>query len=164
VQCVTGTGTTDIDPDTVLDNKTCLMWQKTNHTAGDNWSQANQYCDMLVQAGFDDWRMPTWEELYTWPIPGPSGGNLLTAPRYVGATWTDMQKATDFHVCMRTFYGAEGCGWQGYANTYGTVCVRGVGKNLPSLGQSCMTCAQHLAADGCQPGVNGQTDCFVPWN
>jgi len=163
-ECTPGVGTTDIDGDTVRDNKTCLVWQKTVHATGMLWPEENHYCDTLIQAGYDDWRMPTWEELYTWPIAGPSGGSLLTAPRYVGSNWTDMQKNTDYHVCMRTFYGQEGCGWQGYANTYGTVCVRGVGTGLPSLGQSCSGCAQHLSAYGCQPGANGQSECFVPWN
>jgi hypothetical protein len=156
--CTPGTGTTDIDGDTVLDNHTCLTWQKTIHATGQAWTAENQYCQDLTQAGFDDWRMPTLEEIATWPIAGPDGGNVMTAQRYVGAGWTDEQKNGDFHLCMRTFYQA-GCGWQGSQNVYGTVCVRGQGANLTSFDHVCdNTCTMHLAAYGCMGA-----DCFVPW-
>lgn len=156
--CTSGTGTTDIDADTVFDNHTCLTWQKTIHATGESWVAEAQYCDDLAQGGFDDWRMPTLEELASWPLKGPDGGNIMTAPRYVGANWTDEQKNGDFHVCMRTFYQA-GCGWQGSQNVYGTVCVRGQGQNLTSFDKVCdNTCTTHLAAYGC-----AGPDCFVPW-
>jgi hypothetical protein len=158
VSCTPGTGTTDIDGDTVLDNHTCLTWQKTVHATALMWADENQYCQDLTQGGFDDWRMPTLEEISTWPIKGPDGGNIMTAPRYVGADWTDEQKNTQFHVCMRTFYLA-GCGWQGPENVYGTVCVRGQAANLTSFDSVCdNTCTMHLAAYGCTGA-----DCFVPW-
>ena len=156
--CTPGTGTTDIDGDTVLDNHTCLTWQKTIHATGQNWLAENQYCDDLTQGGFSDWRMPTLEELASWPIHGPDGGNIMTSPRYVGPTWTDEQKNGDFHLCMRTFYQA-GCGWQGSQNVYGTVCVRGQGTNLTAFDKVCdNTCTTHLTAYGCTGA-----DCFVPW-
>lgn len=47
---------------TVTDQTTGLIWQKNIGVIGTNsyvmWHEAMQYCENLVQAGFDDWRLP----------------------------------------------------------------------------------------------------------
>ena len=47
---------------TVTDTETGLMWQQDE--AGDmNWESALSYCEKLVLAGYDDWRLPNINEL-----------------------------------------------------------------------------------------------------
>ncbi|CAN2040079.1 hypothetical protein GMMP15_1530042 [Candidatus Magnetomoraceae bacterium gMMP-15] len=49
---------------TVTDTENNLMWQQKN--AGKmRWKQAINYCENLSFAGYDDWRLPTREELVT---------------------------------------------------------------------------------------------------
>ena len=47
---------------TVTDTSTALMWQQD--TAGPMaWAEAVAYCERLVLAGYDDWRLPSLDEL-----------------------------------------------------------------------------------------------------
>ena len=46
---------------TVTDLYTGLMWQQ--ETASRPWVQAVTHCDELTLAGYDDWRLPSWQEL-----------------------------------------------------------------------------------------------------
>lgn len=51
--------------DTVIDNLTGLMWQRTC-TPGQGrfaWSEAQEYCANLVYGGYSDWRLPSRIEL-----------------------------------------------------------------------------------------------------
>ena len=45
------------------DEETGLMWSKKSDYK--NWTDANQYCEDLEELGFDDWRLPTIDELRT---------------------------------------------------------------------------------------------------
>jgi hypothetical protein len=47
----------------VVDSVTGLMWQREVPAAPWDWAGAAEYCDWLVLAGFDDWRLPTRIEL-----------------------------------------------------------------------------------------------------
>jgi len=49
---------------TVTDHLTRLLWQKTVDTTAD-WEQAAAYCGELRLADFEDWRLPTIDELKT---------------------------------------------------------------------------------------------------
>lgn len=53
---------TDNNDGTVTDQKTGLMWQQKD-TSGLTWEQALTYCENLVLAGHDDWRLPNAKEL-----------------------------------------------------------------------------------------------------
>ena len=45
------------------DEETGLMWSKKSGEK--HWTEANQYCEDLEELGFDDWRLPTIDELRT---------------------------------------------------------------------------------------------------
>jgi hypothetical protein len=47
----------------IKDTTTNLYWQKT--PVYKNWRQAFTYCENLVYGGYDDWRMPNINELYS---------------------------------------------------------------------------------------------------
>lgn len=52
----------DNGDNTVTDLNTGLMWQKTG-TSDIAWEEALTYCENLELAGYDDWRMPSRNEL-----------------------------------------------------------------------------------------------------
>jgi len=51
----------------VNDTTTCLMWQDDNATTTvkKNWQNSIDYCENLDFAGFIDWRLPNFNELYS---------------------------------------------------------------------------------------------------
>jgi len=52
--------------ETILDQKTCLMWQKNGATNQITWNDAKIYVNALNEnayAGYTDWRLPTIHEL-----------------------------------------------------------------------------------------------------
>ena len=50
---------------TITDLNTGLMWQQSPAGNGLNFDEADDYCDSLDLAGYDDWRMPTTKELFS---------------------------------------------------------------------------------------------------
>ena len=55
----------DNSDDTISDNNTGLMWQKSNDDTPRTWSSAVTYCDSLTLAGHTDWRLPNIKELHS---------------------------------------------------------------------------------------------------
>lgn len=47
-----------------LDTVNGLMWQTEKSRDYGSWEQAHQYAENLDLAGFNDWRLPTYDELY----------------------------------------------------------------------------------------------------
>jgi hypothetical protein len=54
----------DLSDDTVTDNCTGLMWQRSTANPM-SWQEALQYCEDLNFSGHDDWRLPNTFELYS---------------------------------------------------------------------------------------------------
>ena len=51
-------------PDAEYDKLTGLMWAKNGGTSGwKNWADANTYANTLSLCGYNDWRLPTVNEL-----------------------------------------------------------------------------------------------------
>jgi hypothetical protein len=59
---VTATGFRDHCDGTVTDTRTGLMWMRTS-LSSNLTNQAMTLCNELVSAGYDDWRLPTIDEL-----------------------------------------------------------------------------------------------------
>jgi hypothetical protein len=51
------------DNGTVLDTKTKLMWAAKDNGSDINWVNAKFYCENYRGGGYNDWRMPTLDEL-----------------------------------------------------------------------------------------------------
>ncbi len=50
---------------TISDNNTGLMWQEIPIDGKMTWSEAMEYCENLELGGYDDWRLPTADELFS---------------------------------------------------------------------------------------------------
>lgn len=50
---------------TVTDTGTGLMWARTDNMGHITWHDARLYCENFLLGGYDNWRMPTIEELKT---------------------------------------------------------------------------------------------------
>ena len=49
---------------TVKDNLTSLIWQKSGSSSKYSWNEAKNYCSNLSLDGYNNWRLPTYNELY----------------------------------------------------------------------------------------------------
>lgn len=65
---------------TVLDTKTGLMWAASDNGEGITWEGARRYCDNYRVGWYDDWRLPTQNELKTLHDPN----TLNTTPNTGG--------------------------------------------------------------------------------
>lgn len=51
------------DNGTVLDTRTGLMWAAKDNESNITWAEAKSYCRNYRGGGYEDWRMPTQDEL-----------------------------------------------------------------------------------------------------
>ncbi len=49
----------------ILDTSTKLMWASKDNGIDITWHDAKSYCKNYTEGGYDDWRMPTLDELET---------------------------------------------------------------------------------------------------
>jgi hypothetical protein len=118
---------TDNGDDTVTDDLTGLMWQKT---FGGEMSQASAitYCDTLTTGGYDDWRVPEIQELvtitnlsrrypstYTTVFPGVPNDRF----------WSSTENVASTYQAWHVYFGDGGVAVDGKTVTYIRVrCVR----------------------------------------
>jgi hypothetical protein len=149
--CTPGTGTVDVGAKSILDRKTCLVWEKASTGSMTN-KQAAKYCDQLVQDGIDDWRVPAPEELATWPNLAANSNAYITNPIYIPTTSASDQDGcvNNSHSCNLTEYnaGSLNCAWQGVGFSGPAVCVRGTalpGTTVSNLAATtCAACSIHV--------------------
>ncbi len=72
---------TNIDTDTVVkDLLTGFVWLKTPNYTSFLWEEALHYCENLVYAGFNDWRLPNVNELQSLATYGKNYEHQTTFP------------------------------------------------------------------------------------
>ncbi len=129
--CTIGTGSVDVGSSSFTDKATCLTWQKApTVTGGIGNKAALLHCNTLAQDGFDDWRLPTAQELRSYPSLPTNGNAYLAGPTYIpNNSVSDSEGCTgNSHSCNLTQYsdGNFSCAWQGPGeNPYPVLCVRG---------------------------------------
>jgi hypothetical protein len=144
-----------------LDSRTGLVWQKEKGAPRTN-VQAARYCDTLVLDGFGDWRVPSPEELATWPNLTADSNAYVTNPTYVPAGTAPMEGCTtNSHSCNLTQYnpGSLACAWQGVAFMGPTVCVRGIATPGTTAAKYAAT-----SCEACKPHVTGANPEFKAAN
>jgi hypothetical protein len=149
--CVPDSGTQLVGDASVLDRRTCLLWQRAASAAMTN-KQAAKYCDGLAQDGFSDWRVPPPEELVTWPNLAANDNAYITNPTYIPVASAPADGcAGDSHSCNITEYnaGSIACAWQGVGFTGPTICVRGTAAagttSMAFAATTCAACAAEVA-------------------
>ncbi len=117
----------------IKDSTTNLYWQKT--PVHKNWRQAFTYCENLVYGGYDDWRLPNINELYSIadytlydPAVSPffeidgwdqssttmsSWNEIYYAINFVSGLAYNTQKSDNSVHCVRSDLCDEGTFWDG---------------------------------------------------
>ncbi|MBR4532047.1 DUF1566 domain-containing protein [bacterium] len=110
----------------IKDTTTNLYWQK--NTSYKNWRQAFTYCENLVYGGYDDWRMPNINELYSivdYTVYDPAMNPLFEINYYddysESISSTTIVDRTDYYYGVRSSHGNT----TNYSKSDGNVrCVR----------------------------------------
>ena len=89
VICVTGDSIEiihEVGEDTIRDEVTDLVWQKTESASGMGWNDALNHCEGMSLAGSSDWRLPSAKEALAfsrddqqWPATLSQNGSYWTS-------------------------------------------------------------------------------------
>jgi hypothetical protein len=117
---------TDNGDDTITDNVTQLMWQKSANSAVYSQADAVTHCSGLTQAGYDDWRLPTEIELVSLVDFGSSAPCMDT--RYFpnassDAFWSATPSSTSAALAWGVTFLDGSVGTNATALAYGARCV-----------------------------------------
>lgn len=122
----------------VLDNKTFLEWQQAAPSTTYTWENAKTYCSDLIYAGYDDWRLPTPQELLT-IVDNSKNAPAVDTTYFTGMSsnsssvnyWSSKPYGTNQVQAIKLYYGniiiLSTASFVGGGNV---VCVRG--NELPS--------------------------------
>jgi Protein of unknown function (DUF1566) len=118
---------TDNGDDTITDNVTQLMWQKTAPSTVYSQPDAVTHCSGLTQAGYDDWRLPTEMELISLIDFGSSSPCMDT--RYFpnassDAFWSATPSSASAALAWGVTFLNGSVGTNAIALPYGARCVR----------------------------------------
>jgi len=112
---------------TVIYGDDDLCWQRgTMPERAENWQAASDYCENLVLAEKDDWKLPTTDELSS--IIDDSFKEIVINPEYFQDTeqinyWTSSQYREGLHWYIHFELGYQGFA-QDFRKDYGVRCVR----------------------------------------
>lgn len=151
--CTPGSGTQPVGDHSLLDQKTCLTWTKARSTSTLTNKQAYTYCNDLTQDGISDWRVPSPEELVTWPGLVTDSTAYITGPIYIPSDAASVMDGCtgDSHSCNIAKYNDTSvtCGWQGVGFAGWVACVSGTAAagttNAAYSAASCTPCNSELA-------------------
>ena len=126
--------TSSLEEKTVIDKNTWLEWQETIPDEIYTWQDAKDYCDTLVYADYDDWRLPTPKELLTFTDYSRSDPAANTDYFYYRAYsrsfWTSKLLASDSNKAFYQSNNSTTIISDGIQYTYYVRCVRG--NELPN--------------------------------
>ena len=84
-----------------------LTWTRNNSTVASlgptNWNTAHSTCDTLTSGGFDNWRLPTKQELSA--LFAASRSALTAAGWTLGTTWSSTHDDAGNHYVVDLFSG-----------------------------------------------------------
>ncbi len=125
----------------VLDNKTFLEWQQAAPSTTYTWENAKTYCSDLIYAGYDDWRLPTPQELLT-IVDNSKNAPAVDTTYFTGMSsnsssvnyWSSKPYGTNQVQAIKLYYGniiiLSTTTFVGGERSENVVCVRG--NELPS--------------------------------
>ncbi len=107
--CVASAALVDKGGETLSDPQTGLMWQKASASGTTTWQQALAYAEGLSLEGYDDWRLPSRNELLTLvdftcfdpavdPVLAPhtESWGYWTSTTYMGLPYRQLAYTVDF--------------------------------------------------------------------
>lgn len=112
---------------TIIYDDEDLCWQRgISPQRVKNWAAANDYCENLVLADEDDWKLPTTDELTS--IVDESFGGVAINPEYFQNTepinyWTSSLYKEGMHWYIHFELGYQGFA-QDFRENFGVRCVR----------------------------------------
>lgn len=97
----------EINPQTIVDTKSKLMWAPSDNRESLTWREAVEYCENYEGGGYEDWRMPKISELQTLieSKVEREGGVINITSNMIWASETDDSKAAFCHLANRS------CSW-----------------------------------------------------
>ena len=112
----------------VNDTTTCLVWQDNleSKTITKTWTEAIDHCDGLSFAGFDDWRLPNRNELYSIGDRSRYNPAIKTAFSNVVSDyyWSSTTDASNSSVAWGVYFRNGYGGWGGKSGDAYVRCVR----------------------------------------
>lgn len=131
------------DDGTVFDSETGLCWAAADNGRDIDWNGAKEYCESYDGGGYDDWRMPTQDELFTLYDAGEAGYYTecsknckvyLTRLIRISGYWVWAAETNDSMAVYIYFsFGTRFSLPQTFSDCHRALPVRQGGQSVPSL-------------------------------